>query len=123
MSTTTDTSWIVPGAEVVVFSNDHRYPRARRDRIEKIAKKSFTVEDGQPGERYQLKDACRRTGGAFGYTEEVVPADSEAGQTALTDPIRRNKVGRARNAVTAWERDRTRENRLAAIAALQAVED
>ncbi len=123
MSTTTDTSWIKPGAEVVVYSlgTATAHPVARRDRIARVATKSFTTETG---DRYQITRAHRRVGdAAWGYTEYVVPVDSETGQAELAKQGARDLMDAAQAAVYQWQRYRTREARLAAIAALQAVED
>lgn len=123
MSTATDTSWIQPGVEVVVYNNSRLNPTARRDRVAKVATKSFTTEKGHKGERFPLDRPERRIGGTWGHQEYVVAADSATGRAELAKQAARNRMQRARNAVAGWERNRTRENRLAAIAALQAVDD
>jgi hypothetical protein len=52
----------------------------------------------------------------------VVPVDSPIGQRKLAEASRVRLEYAARNACEVWIRDRTTENRLTAIAALQAID-
>lgn len=115
--------WLVAGAKVVVF-NDALPSYSRNVRVSTIAKvatKSFTVD----GERVRFSIAKQQhhSGNAFlSQTRCVVPFDSDTARAELATARHRQLVFTARDAVQKWERKRTRENRLAAIAALQAIE-
>lgn len=117
--------WIYPGAPVVVYIDNHRRddPEPRDTVVDRVAKLSFTVK-ALPRERFKLADQHSKQGSGWSnWSYVAVPPDSEkaAAVKAAHDRIRRDY--RAWSAVDAWRRDRNRHNRLAAIAALQAVED
>lgn len=113
------TDWITPGAEVVTYSTGSNRD-VRRQAIEKVAKRSFTVTDGS---RFPIDSLQRHEGGTWGRSVHVVPADSETALEELAGAVRRRLMDDASRAVDEWVRNRTRENRLAAIVALQAIDD
>lgn len=116
------TDWIKPGAKVVVFtaySRGDENPRVTT--IAKVAKKSFTVETD--GLRYSIDQQLTAIqGGSWGWRRKAVPFDSDEARSLLERARHKDLIWTARMAVEMWEKKRTRENRLAAIAALQAVE-
>lgn len=119
-----DTDWIVAGAEVLVYSVGGRSGKTspRRTRIKKVATKSFSVEaDSEP--RFNLAHQEAREGGEWGWTRRVVPIDSASAREVLAQEHSSRVLNRARNAVDMWRSSVNRTNRLAAIAALQEVED
>lgn len=118
------TDWIVPGAKVLVFSDTPPgYSRGiRTATIEKVAKKSFTVE----GEHVRFsidRQEYRPTNSWTASARCVVPLDSDEAKSEMAAAESRSRVIAARSAVKEWERNRTRENRVAAIKALQAIDD
>lgn len=112
--------WLVPGAKVVVHSSYGGTQRASRAEVAKVAVHSFTVT-GSPI-RFRIDDQKHYDDTTRRLTQ-VVPEDSPEGQKLLAASRRRMKTKRARDACQEWAREGTRETRLAAIAALQAVED
>lgn len=116
-------TWLVPGAKVVVFNDTlPGYSRSVRvSTVNKVATKSFTVDGEQV--RFSIGQQKHRTGSSWTSSARcVVPFDSDAARTELANARARDLTYAARDAVEKWERNRTRENRLAAIAALQAIE-
>jgi hypothetical protein len=115
-------NWLVPGAEVMVYDDKHHAPYAVRTTVKKVATKSFSVtDDRQP--RFPIKTLAAWMGGAWGWHRRVAPIDSDEARAALLRVDHARLMSAATLAVDTWERARTRENRLAAIAALQAVEN
>lgn len=130
MDTTTATKiaapdWLVPGAEVVVYSfgGVTTSSNVKTTTIAKVNKTTFRVAD--PGEpAFRLSTCSVRQGGSWSsWIRQVVPADSETARAELAAERRRTQLMDARHAVDAWSQQLNRETRLAAIAALQAVED
>ena len=116
--------WLKPGAEVVVWSDYHgdRYRHVKHLRVQRVAGKSFTVDDDREP-RFPIDGREARMGTTWNtYYRRVAPADSDQAREIEWMNAQRDKMSRARSAVAAWEHKRTRETRLAAIAALQAVE-
>lgn len=117
------TDWITPGAEVLVYTDAMPgYSRnVRFSTIAKVAKKSFTVEGENV--RFSMDQQEHRPRSSWtASTRRVVPRDSDKAHAEVSAARARGLTLKARAAVEKWERRRTRENRLAAIAALQAVE-
>lgn len=114
--------WLKPGSEVVVITSHPGAAKqtARLTTVRTVAAKSFTVTGFDC--RFNLARLAGRTGGDWGSSHEVVPPASEQAHRALIAQRNRNLVNRARIAVEKWLRDGTRDRRLAAIAALEAVE-
>lgn len=119
-----ETDWIVPGAAVVLYSSGgpSRNYNPTHSRIKKVATKSFSVEDDREP-RFDLRSQTARQGGSWGWTRHCVPADSPEAAKVLAAVDRGRKANRARGAVDEWIRVRSRDARLAAIAALEAVQD
>lgn len=120
---TTDTDWITPGAEIVVYSRrSDGSSHPRKTTVKTRAKQSFTVEG--IGDRFKLDTL--ETKPTDGWTRRrwvVVHPDSEQARSLFDAARKADLQFKARTTVEAWQKDRTRENRLAAIEALQAVED
>lgn len=118
------TDWIVAGAKVLVFTDAMPgYPRSvTRSTIEKVAKRSFTVEGEHV--RFSIDRQEHRPRNSWTASARcVVPLDSDKARAEIAAANSRNRVLAARNAVEKWERNRTRESRLTAIEALQAIDD
>lgn len=116
--------WITPGAKVVVYTEGgiSRDENPTVTTIAKVAKKSFTVsKDVEPRFSVDRQESALQ-GGTWGWRRKVVPFDSDEARQMLKREQDRRRIYRARAAVEKWERMRSRENRLAAIAALQAIE-
>lgn len=122
-----DTNWITPGAEVLVYTslgrNESTHPV--KTTIKRVAAKSFSVTaENEP--RFDLEDQRSPQQGRSswsGHYRRVVPIDSDEAREVIAAENRLRIRNRARKAVDAWIKDRTRDSRLAAIAALEAVED
>lgn len=117
--------WLTPGAKVIVHRTSTGTSRIKVTTIAKIATKSFTVADSPA--RYRLSTLDRHETGTWGAWERIIPLDSDEGRELLDRERRRRLVVQARNACDRWmvarAKGSNRELRLAAIAALQAVED
>lgn len=122
MSTETDLSWIVPGAEVVTYrvGRTERYDHAAATTILRVSKRSFTVQDGS---RYDLESQSRPGESTWTNGYRCVPCDSDKGRDVLANLDYQRNVRCARAAMETWRRDPTREHRLELIAALQAIDE
>lgn len=114
-----DTDWIKPGAAVVVYQTTNRNPArtAKKTTIDRVAKLSFTVADG---ERFKIDTLESK---AYGdtwsrYYYRCVPGDSDKARQLLVEQRRLFLEYKALEACEQWTRDRTEANRLAAIEAL-----
>lgn len=119
-----DTDWIKPGAEIVVYSRGYSGDsHPRRTTVKTRATRSFTVE-GIP-DRFRLDTMETKTTGTWTSARSwvAIAPDSVKAVAMFEAQRKQSLVFGAQVAMDKWERDRTRENRLAAIAALQAVED
>ncbi len=119
-----DTSWIKPGAPVIVYVKNRRPSegRPRETSITRVANKSFTVE--WQGIRFNIERLeSPRFGGSFGWHYRVTPVGSELSHDLLAADQVLQAIAHARTAVDRWTKTRSRENRLAAIAALRAIKD
>lgn len=125
MSTETDTSWIVAGTEVVIFQigRTERYDNVYIGEIMRVAQKSFAVQVDGRTERYSMDRQDRRGASAWDGTYHCVPSDGEKGRDVLRNLAYQRSVHRGRSAVENWLRERNQENRLAAVAALQAIDE
>ena len=119
-----DTSWIKPGAPVIVYVKNRRPSegRPRETSITRVANKSFTVE--WQGIRFNIERLeSPRFGGSFGgWSYSVTPVGSELARDLLAADQVLRVAAHARSAVDRWKKTRSREDRLAAIDALQAIE-
>jgi hypothetical protein len=120
----TDTDWIKPGADIVVYSRGYSGDRVPRTMTVKTrAAQSFTVE-GIPS-RFKLDTLKTKQTSSWSSTHSWVATHPDSAKAReLFDAERKaHLVYLARTATEKWERDTTRANRLAAIVALQKVED
>lgn len=118
--------WLTPGEPVVVihthFSGGRRHIRnVESVRIHRVATKSFTVTGSSY--RFRIDNQRYNLGGFNRSILTVLPADSAEARLADQTVNNRDRFVVARTAFESWTRDRTRTNRLAAIAALEAVQD
>ena len=120
-----DTSWIKPGTPVVIYRKNRRLSEAMpiETSIKRLANKSFTV-DWQDIRFNTERLESPRFGGSFSsWTYSVTPAGSELARDLLAAGQVLRVVAHARSAVDQWTKTRSREDRLAAIEALQAIEE
>lgn len=122
MTETERPDWLKPGAEVVIWTDDYgrRAIGVTRTKVAKVAQKSFTVE--ATTERFDIRSMASKGVGAWDRGRFVAPAGSEKAKAVLEEVRHQQLTSRARTAVDTWNKQRTRWSRLAAIAALQAVE-
>jgi hypothetical protein len=115
--------WLIPGADVIACVMGSSADRISRHRIAKVSVHSFTLEGSTT--RFRVATQDYREPGSWGRRTRIVPVDSEEGRQLLAGAQRSNVRSRAIKACEEWTRHNTgtRELRLAAITALQAVED
>jgi hypothetical protein len=117
-------SWLVEGAEVLAYSPySSGTHRPAITKIKKISTKSFTLDaEGEP--RYSLADQSHVSREAWSSNvRNVVPLDSDQARVEIRREKELRRVKKADSAVDEWRRKHTWESRLAAIAALQAIEN
>lgn len=123
----TDTDWIAPGAEVLIYSRAARDVGLlcpRHTTIAKVAKASFTVSlEDEPRIKFDTQESARQVDTWHGYYRRVVPLGSNEARLVTDRYNRHVRLQAAKSAVDKWQRNPTRESRLAAIVALEAVED
>lgn len=114
--------WISPGTPVVLYNTGgaSRNRNVVETTIKKVAGKSFTVDAEDT--RFPIDRLHVSQGGTWGWTREVVPADSVTARHVLAEHRHLLAKNRARRAVDDWSRSPSRETRLAAITALQALD-
>lgn len=98
-----DRSWIVPGAEVVVYSTGSN-PGPRRSTVLKVASQSFTVAGTHEPLRIQLDTlASKRMGGTWErwYYMVAHPDSEKARELAERERIRRLRSA-AHSAAEEW---------------------
>ena len=119
-----DTSWIKPGTSVVIYRKNRQLSDAypHKTTVKRVANKSFTV-DWQDIRFNTEKLESPRFGGSFGWSYSVTPVDSELARDLLAADQVLRVAAHARTAVDRWTKTRSREDRLAAIEALQAIEE
>jgi hypothetical protein len=118
------TSWIRTGVPVIVYTKNRQLSEARprKTTIKRVAGKSFTVEWQNLRFNTERLDTPR-SGGSFGWSYSVTPVGSELARDLLAADQVLQAIAHARTAVDRWTKTRSREDRLAAIAALQAIEE
>lgn len=123
MSDVEKPDWLVEGAKVLAYSmGGATTPESPRvTAVKKIATASFTLEHAQEP-RFRLQSLTAHVGGTWGHTRTVVSLESDAAREVIQREKDRRRMVAARNAVDKWQMKRTHETRLAAIAALQAIE-
>lgn len=122
MTETQRPNWLKPGAEVVIWSDD--YGRVVRGvtttTVTKVWPKTFAVEDH--ADKFEITGMRSKPKGTWARPTFCAPVDSDEARAVMAKLRHQNLMWDARRTVDAWNKQRTRENRLAAIAALQAVE-
>lgn len=114
--------WLAPSAKVVVHaSSGYGGDYVRRTTIAKVATHSFTVAGSTM--RFRISTLDHHEPGWSGRWTRVHPEDSDLGRRLLAEERVRRLVVTARVACEEWIRTQDGKTRLAAIAALQAVED
>jgi hypothetical protein len=114
--------WLVEGAEVLAYSDNRTSDSHHlvKTTVKKIATRSFTLEaDNEP--RYSLPSCSYQA--REGNHRYVVPLDSDRARVEIRRERELRQIARARDAVDTWVLTRTADNRLAAIAALQGIEN
>ncbi len=120
--TPTPPEWLVPGADVLCFSSVRNHHPVITT-VAKVATQSFTVTaEGEP--RFRINRCQARTGSDWNASwRRVIPLDSDHARAILASHEGKSRENRARAAVDDWVRKRNRDTRLAAIAALQAIDN
>jgi hypothetical protein len=116
--------WLKPGAEVVIWTEDN-YRRQLRGvtttTVTKVWAETFTVAAGT--DTFEIHGLMTKSTAANGFRLAFcAPAGSDEARAVLENLRHQNLSWAARKAVETWDKKRTRENRMAAITALQAVE-
>jgi hypothetical protein len=91
--------------------------------VGKVHKRYFTVTYPAFSDlRFSLDQQIHRGSGMWAVTTHVFPLDSDQARASLDAARRRELISAAKSACDSWQRNPSRERRLAAIEALQAVE-
>lgn len=117
--------WLVPGVAVLVVRG-WKDDSVVRTTVSKVHKRYFTVDSMSfDGLRFSLDRQQYQSPGAFSSPTRVIPIDSDEAKKLLESARKSRLVRQASHACEQWMKNRTgaRGLRLAAIAALQAVED
>jgi hypothetical protein len=115
--------WLVPGVEVLVVRG-HWDERVTKTTVAKVHKRYFTVDYRMFADcRFSLDRQEHRGPGMWGVTRKVIPLDGDEARSLIDADRRRRLEDQARKACEQWIVSRKRDDRLAAVAALQAVED
>ena len=123
------TDWPSQGARVLVWSERPPSPKPRdpyEATVDHVAGRTFTVAglDATFNRSTGRSHPVRHGPGAFATeTFVAVDADSDRACNVLGAATRRDRDAEASRAVHAWLASRSRDNRRAAIAALQALDD
>jgi len=114
--------WLKPGAEVMIWTNNPTRGAmiVISSRVLKVWKKTFSVEHHT--DKFEIRTMRSRTGSAWDPGYCCAPADSDQAREILEKARQERLTRTARTAVARWDAMPTRKNRLAAIAALRAVE-
>lgn len=98
--------WLVPGAEVVLYSTGSDRLHIRRDRVKKVAGQSFTVE-GEHEPRFRISRMEASCGSDWSsYWRRVVPLDSDKARELLAMARRQRLISNVDSAYEDWRRDR-----------------
>lgn len=133
MSQETDhPDWVKTGAEVLLFNQGRPGAPANlvRSTVMKVTRTTFTVAAAdEPRFRFTNRQFggpgfTVRQGGRdhWGWSRVVVPLDSADAHDEVAREKRAHLEDAGRTAVEVWQRNRTRDNRLAAVRALEAIE-
>lgn len=124
MTTNTEVpGWIAPGTPVLVVAGRDG-DDVTNTVIARVLKRYFLVAAPHYATaQFSLDRQVHRTKGSWTTDPVVIPLDSDRARKLLEVQRRQRLIRRARDLCVEWQRKQTRETRLAAIAALQAVED
>lgn len=120
--------WIRPGAPVVLYTSGSRsgHPHAVRTTVKRVAAQSFVVDDGDHEQRFRFDRMSVRMSvrqdPPWDWTRHAAHPGSAEAVRALAEEAAYRAESTAISAVDEWRRDRTRENRRAAISALEALD-
>lgn len=121
-----NTEWIVAGAEVLLYAAKKTVDGTgpTRTRIKEVDDKSFSLEDSSQY-RFNLHDqSSQRVSRLSPWGRMlVVPIDSDTARSVLAEEHSRQLMQVARLVADSWSKYPTRNGRLYAIKALEAVED
>jgi hypothetical protein len=117
------TEQIEPGTKVIVVQIilGRQEPQISVDTVESVATKSFTLTNSF--HRYSLDLFHSPALSSIGIYERVVLLASEEGQKLVREENRRRQIRKAQNKCQRWIQSGTEEDRLAAIAGLQSLEE
>lgn len=115
--------WIATGTKVLCYTRGRAIGTLKITEIGKVAKQSFILADEREGRFRITREPSRHEGGTWGWTRCVIPLDSDTARRLLREKNLSGQRQQARNACDKYARNQTKENRLTAIAALQAVEE
>jgi hypothetical protein len=116
-------SWLVPGVEVLVIRG-HREDSVTWTRVARIRGWYFTVEHPSCEDlRFSLDSQEHRSRYMWGSSIRAIQFDSDEARKLWEADRRHRLISCARDACVTWTRYQNRDNRLAAIEALEAVED
>ena len=118
--------WLVDGASVLVYSHaghasGHAYCEVHETTVKRVSTTSFTIHDA-PGARVSEPRIRIRGLQSVDFRRKVVPLESDEAREILARDAHDNAILRAHGAVRVWQKEGTRETRLAAINALQAID-
>ena len=126
-STATQPDWLQPGTAVVLYTPARGMAgrSVKLTTIKAVGKQWITVDDqNEPRIRIDtLRSASQGSRGWSSYARYLVAADSDEGRDELDRARRGNLKMRANDLARLWLREPSKENRLALIEALQAIED
>lgn len=111
--------WLVPGADVAAIRGYGHDRRITKTRINKIATTTFSIVGSTA--RFRISDQSYREPGAWGTRIRIMPLHSEEVREVQDQARYRRLENLAAHAVEAWRRERSEQNRVAAIEALQAL--
>jgi hypothetical protein len=116
-----DMSWIVEGAEVVVYSygGGIRPAWAKATTITRVTPKTFSVESDE--QRFSRDTASRRNG-EWEPNTCVVPITDPKASVLLREELSRGRERKAKAIVTAWQGDTGPENTERVIKAMRALQ-
>lgn len=104
-----DTSWITPGAPVVIYRADHTVTKTFYvTSVKSVAAKSFTVDQPQVTERFSLATLeTKRLGGTWNaYRYVAVQVGSEQHKKLERVASQARAISDAHGAVEVWLRNR-----------------
>ncbi len=113
--------WIAEGTEVLTFNTGNSLLTSlRKSVITKVTKTQFAIHGDE--KRFKIaNEPGRHDGGTWGWTKRVIPLSSDEAHGYLEQRRAQHFRNKAQAACDAYSVRQSKENRLAAITALQAV--